>query len=124
MRFVAFLSVVFLVPTAAAAATRSAHVSVSSLSPVTVRGSSFKPGERVRVTLSADGGTHAKTVTAGVRGGLKATFVGVSIGSCEAYAVRAKGNRGSTAFLKVIPECAPPGPADVKYPVDPVPKKR
>jgi hypothetical protein len=50
--------------------------------------------------------SRTKTITAG--GGFKVTFTSLSIGSCDAYSVRAKGNRGSIAFLKVRPECPPP----------------
>jgi hypothetical protein len=107
MKFGAVVSVVVaLLPVAPVASTTAAHISVPALSPFTVRGTSFRPSERVRLTFSAQG-THTKTVIANARGSFKATFTGVSIGRCDAYLVRAKGSRGSSAFLKVIPECAP-----------------
>jgi hypothetical protein len=124
MKFGAAISVLFvLLPVAAGASTTAAHVSVSALTPVTVRGTSFRPSERVRLTVSAKG-SHTKTVIANARGNFKATFTGFSIGRCDAYLVRAKGSRGSSAFLRVIPECAPEGPnLDALFPSDPIPKK-
>jgi hypothetical protein len=124
MKFCALVSVlVASLPVAAGASTNAAHVSVPALSPVIVRGTSFRPSERVRVTVSAKG-SHTKTVTANARGNFKTTFTGFSIGRCDPYLVRAKGSRGSSAFLKVIPECAPEGPnPDVLFPSDPIPKK-
>jgi hypothetical protein len=118
---------VALLPIAAVASpSRTAHVTLASLSPVSVRGTSFLSDERVAVTVFAKS-ARTKTVTAGSRGGFRVTFTTVSIGACQAYAVRAKGNRGSVAFLKVTPECAPTGSAgepDPGLPSDPVPKKR
>jgi hypothetical protein len=118
---------VALLPTAAGASpSRTAHVTLASLSPVSVSGTSFRSHERVAVTVSAKS-TRTKTVTAGARGGFKVTFTSLSLGTCQAYALRAKGNRGSIAFLKVTPVCAPSGPTgepDPGLPRDPNPKKR
>ena len=109
MRLAAVLSLFVAVLPAAAVASpgRTAHVALASSSPVSIRGTNFRSHERVVVTVSAKS-TRTKTISAGVRGGFKVTFTGLSIGSCDAYSVRAKGNRGSIAFLKVRPECPPP----------------
>jgi hypothetical protein len=121
------LMFVVLLPAAAVASpTRTAHITLASLTPVSVRGTSFRSHERVAVTVSAKS-TRTKTVTTGARGGFRVTFTSLSVGTCQAYAVRAKGNRGSVAFLKVTPECAPSGPSgesDPGLPRDPLPKKR
>jgi hypothetical protein len=124
LRLVATFSLlVALLPATAGASTRTAHVYATSLSPVSVRGTSFRANERVAVTVSAKT-TRTKTATAGVRGNFAVTFKAVSIGRCQPYTIRAKGNRGSTALLRVLPECAPEGPTpDVLYPSDPIPKK-
>jgi hypothetical protein len=115
-----------LLPVGAVASSNTARIGFASVSPVTVRGTGFKSGERVAVTVSSKV-TKKKTVTASSRGGFKARFSGFSIARCQAYAVRAKGNRGSTAFAKVIPECAPPAVPSTSdnplYPIDPKPKK-
>jgi hypothetical protein len=114
-----------LLPVGAVASSNTAHIGFASIAPVSVRGTGFKARERVAVTVSAKV-TKKKTVTASSRGAFRATFSGFSIARCQAYAVRAKGNRGSIAFAKVIPECAQQGPGDADYPlnpVDPGPKK-
>jgi hypothetical protein len=103
------LELFFLMLPAAGASTRAARITVPLRSPVTVRGTGFHASERVTITVSAKS-THAKTVTANRLGNFRATFRGFPIGYCEAYSVRARGNRGSRALLKVIPECAPQGP--------------
>jgi hypothetical protein len=111
VRFAAVLSLVaVLAPAAVGASFRTAHVTVSALSPFTVRGTSFRSNERVRVTVFAKD-TRTKTVTATARGGFGTKFSGLTIGYCDPYTVRARGNRGSSAFLKVLPECAPSGPS-------------
>jgi hypothetical protein len=43
---------------------------------------------------------RAKGVTAGARGGFTTAFSAVTIDRCEGFVIRAKGNRGSVAFLK------------------------
>jgi hypothetical protein len=114
-----------LLPVTAVASGSTAHVGFASLSPVSVRGAGFKSGERVTLTVSAKV-IRKKAVTANSGGAFRATFKGFSIGKCQAYGVRAKGNRGSTAAAKLIPECAPPavpGPSDPLLPNDPRLKK-
>jgi hypothetical protein len=105
------LSVLSLLPAGALAA-GTARVTVPSTAPVAVRGTGFKSHERVTVTVIAKA-AHTRRVTATSQGTFRARFASVSLGYCQAYSVRARGNRGSTAFLKVVPECAPRGPAGV-----------
>jgi hypothetical protein len=105
MRFAAILAVVATIASGtAAAATTRARVAVTSTDPMTVVGSGFRSHERVTVTLMTTG-LHRKVVIAGAKGAFTAKFAGATIGYCESYFVRAKGNRGSLAILKVIPEC-------------------
>jgi hypothetical protein len=111
----------------ALAASQSAHVAIAQTSPVVVTGAGFKKHERVTLTVSSKS-TRTKRIVAGSRGGFSATFRGFSIARCVEYSVRAKGNRGSSAFVKVIPECAPARrietTTDVGLPSDPgAPKK-
>jgi len=77
-----------------------------STAPVTVSGTGFRANERVSVTVSAKT-IHKKVVVASRLGAFRVTFRGMKIGYCQFYSAQAKGNRGSTASLKVIPECAP-----------------
>jgi hypothetical protein len=105
MRYAAILAVMATIASATAgAATTRARVAVTSTAPVTIAGSGFQSRERVTVTLMTKD-LHRKVVSAGVKGGFTARFPGATVGYCESYFVRAKGNRGSLAILKVIPEC-------------------
>jgi hypothetical protein len=107
MKFAAILVLLVTIAssTAVAGTTRArARVAVVSTAPVTINGTGFRSRERVVVTLTTTG-AHRKVVMANARGAFTAKFAGVAIGYCEGYFVRAKGNRGSLAVLKLIPEC-------------------
>jgi hypothetical protein len=109
-------------PVAAGASGSSAHVSITTFSPFTVHGTGFRAYERVRVTVAART-TQWKTVTATRRGRFTTTFTRVAVGHCGMYTVRATGNRGSKALLRVMPECAPLGQSGepgLLLPKDPV----
>jgi hypothetical protein len=110
VRLAAVFALFLVLVAAAAGATFKAQLTVPSRSPVVVQGTGFRPSERVTVTFTAKS-THRKTVTASVRGKIRVAFPGLSIGYCDAFEARARGNRGSTAFIRVIPECAAPGPS-------------
>jgi hypothetical protein len=98
-----------LLPVTAGASTRAAQVAVVSRSPVIVRGTGFRPSERVVVTVSSKS-SRTRTVIATTLGRFRIVFKDYSFGYCQPYAIRAKGNRGSSVFVKVIPECPAPGP--------------
>jgi len=87
------------------------HLSVPDTAPFTVRGTGFRIGERVSIVVNARN-RASRTVTAGVAGGFLARMPAVELGSCPAYAVQARGSRGSRASLKVVPECAALQPVD------------
>lgn len=91
---------------ASSAAPAPARVAVPDLSPFTVEGTHFHPGERVRVSVTAPGTLPVRTVTASTLGAFSLRYAHVSLGHCAAYSVRAVGNLGSHAALRVIPECA------------------
>src|ERR1051326_8040100 len=100
MRLALALSLLaMLLPVGAAASMNTARVSVATASPVSVRGTGFKSGERVTLTVSAKL-TRRKTVDANARGAFRTTFSHFSIARCQAYMVVAKGTRGSTATLR------------------------
>ncbi|MEP6977977.1 MAG: hypothetical protein ABI948_07980 [Thermoleophilia bacterium] len=106
------LGALALLPAANAAPSRTARVAITSLAPFTVRGSSFQPAERVALLVSVKS-RWERTVVASSTGSFVARFTGPTIGPCSAYFVRARGNRGSLAVIKVMPECpAPPQPVD------------
>jgi hypothetical protein len=85
-----------------------ARLSIVDLTPLTVRGSSFKARERVTVTL--DGGKRGvQRVQATRRGGFTASFsVGPVIG-CQTVTIRAVGSMGSRVFKQIPrPDCREP----------------
>jgi hypothetical protein len=80
---------------------------VAELYPLTVKGVSFRPRERVRVTV--DGGTKgAKRVQATRRGKFTVRFA-IQIPRCQTVTVRAVGGQGSRAVYQVPrPNCREP----------------
>ena len=93
-----------LVPVVATASTRKAHVFLVSRTPVTVTGTGFRSHERVVVTVSSRSLRRA-TVIATARGALRVVFKRFTFTYCEPYELSAKGNKGSRAFVRVIPDC-------------------
>ena len=107
MKIAAVLALLVAVASSTAvAATKRARVAVASTAPVTVEGSGFRSSERVTVTFVATE-ARRKVVTASANGAFTARFAGTTVPRCEGYFIRAKGNRGSLAVVKVTPECAP-----------------
>ncbi len=84
----------------------SPRVAVPDLSPFTVQGTHFRPGERVRVAVTAPGTLPVRTVTASTLGAFSLRYAHILLGHCAAYSVRAVGSLGSHAALRVMPECA------------------
>jgi hypothetical protein len=111
MKIAALFALVATVASGTAlAATPRASVAVTSTAPVTVAGTGFRSHERVTVTVITTG-MYRKVVGANAKGAFTAKFAAAKIGYCQSYFVRAKGNRGSLAVRKVIPECPSQGPA-------------
>jgi hypothetical protein len=73
--------------------------------PVTIRGRSFHPGERVRLRLNvpSTGTRRLKTGSAGATGTFTVAFRGLAVGKCTAFSVTAIGATGSRASLKILP---------------------
>jgi hypothetical protein len=93
----------------AAAAARRAAVDVVRKTPLTVKGTGFRPLERVTVTAEAGGERGTVRVRADRRGALTAVFRGVFVQRCLGYDVVARGAAGSRASLSVPPTvCAQP----------------
>ena len=78
-------------------------IDVTRLIPLTVIGSGFKAGERVRVVVRTPV-VHRKTVTAGRRGRFTAIFR-TGAGKCASIHAIATGNKGSRATAYVPPSC-------------------
>jgi hypothetical protein len=107
-----------LAPVSAGAAQSGARITVAGKAPLAVRGTSFHPGERVTITVTARS-VRKRAVTASSRGAFRATFAGFALPFCESYSVRAKGNRGSVATLKITPECPAPRAVESEKPLTP-----
>jgi len=103
-------------------ASARARLTVVDTTPFTVRGLGFKPAERVALLVTVKS-RWQRTVVASSTGSFRARFTGPTVTTCTGYFVRARGNRGSLAVLKVVPECPPPQPVDGLYPSDLIPKR-
>lgn len=105
---VATLAVFLLLPAAASSgrgSTPATVLRIADVTPFVVRGSGFRPHERVRVVLKTKA-RRVKTVLATATGTFRVRFVGVSLRACVGYLVRATGNKGSRAYVRQVPECA------------------
>ena len=70
-------------------------VMLADENPLRVRGTQFKAGERVRVTVDDGSGPARKLVTAGKAGGFVVSFEGVEVCSLTVSASGDKGSRTS-----------------------------
>jgi hypothetical protein len=96
------------VAAAAPAAAAKASVRIVKLTPLTVRGTGFKPAERVTLTLSAGAaGTARGTATAA--GVLTVSFPKTKVTACTAYTLRAVGAAGTKVTFRrtVTSSCKP-----------------
>ena len=78
---------------------------VAGMSPLTVRGTHFKAGEHVTLTLTGSARRSARK-TASAAGTFTARFAGVKVTRCTTYSVRAVGSRGSVTVFKAKPGVA------------------
>jgi hypothetical protein len=96
-----------LVPAVPAAQPPPARLTLTSRTPVVVRGDAFRAYEAVRLTVVAKT-TSAFRVRANGRGIFTVTARGVTLSRCGAFYVRAVGAGGSVAALKLpLPACMP-----------------
>jgi hypothetical protein len=87
--------------------TRTPRLQVASAAPLTLRGTGFVAGERVRVTVAA-AATRTKRVVAGRSGRFLVGFTGVSYDRCLGMGAQAVGAEGSLARLKLPQPLCPP----------------
>lgn len=91
-----------------AESTRAARLSLMSVSPLTLRGTSFQARERVRVRVVTDFTTRTRRVSAGPAGRLVVRFADVSVHRCSTLFAEAVGSEGSLArFKRPQPLCPP-----------------
>lgn len=88
--------------------TRHATLRLVQPAPLQIRGTAFKPSERVRVVASAAQVSVTKHVRASSRGTFAVGF-SLSLSHCSGLRVLAVGNAGSRATLKrqPLPACMP-----------------
>lgn len=87
---------------------RYALLRLASAQPLKVKGLGFVSGERVRVTVIANGAKRIRKVTAGVRGSFVTTVPGIAYDRCSGLLATAVGSRGSRATLKMPEPLCPP----------------
>ena len=76
--------------------------------PLTVRAAGFKARERVKLVVSSPFDVATRVVRADARGRFRVTFR-ISFDRCDAFIVRATGQRGTRARLQFdAPTCASP----------------
>jgi hypothetical protein len=99
----------------ASGASAKAMLKVVKLKPFTVRGTGFKSGEHVRITLT--GGARGSSRGVATRtGAVSVSLPKAAVTTCTAYAVRAVGAEGTKATLKhVITAAACKPAAAVKF---------
>jgi hypothetical protein len=93
---------------------------IASLDPLTVKGTRFVPGERVKLLVNA-GGARMKAAKVDERGRFAIAFR-VDLDRCAGIVVQAFGTRGSRAMVDITaPNCAPTGSAPGRGDADPPP---
>ena len=94
--------------TTAASPTVRPKLQALDLQPLVVRGTAFRPYERVKLILSADMAA-GRILKASATGRFVARFHAVSVGRCEGFVLQAFGSRGSRAKLeRLTPNCIEP----------------
>ena len=96
-----------------AGAAEAPRVRVSETEPLTVRGSHFRPGERVKIVVRSGGSRSETSQRASADGSFSALLPALKFDECRGYVVKAEGSQGSRASHKLRgAECASP-PEDV-----------
>jgi hypothetical protein len=86
---------------------RTARLQLASAAPLTLGGTGFVAGERVRVTVTTVT-TRSKRVVAGRSGRFIVRFAGVAYDRCNGLLAQASGSEGSLARLKRPQPLCPP----------------
>jgi hypothetical protein len=95
-----------LAPAAAGIAPAEPRVGVSDVTPVTLRGANFQPGEQVVVGFAAGKAAwRQSTVTADAAGSFVVVFRNASVRRCNGYRARARGDLGSRATYERSVRC-------------------
>src|SRR5689334_2115550 len=92
---------------AGAALQRHAALTIVRMGPVTVRGTGFRPSERVVLQARTTTASTTRRATAGASGAFTAALPGIAVGRCGGLSITATGARGSRA--SVVRHVALPG---------------
>jgi hypothetical protein len=92
------------------AAEREPALELVKTRPVTVNGTGFASGERIRVVLRRPSGVSRERAQASPGGEFSSTFSGAEIDRCDRFTIKARGRAGSRATLlhRAPPACGPP----------------
>jgi len=86
------------------------RIALLDTDPVSVRGTNFKPAERVRVEVDAGGKHMTRSATGSSTGAFTMRMAGVDPNACEGFSITATGSKGSRATFKRAPgQCPDPG---------------
>lgn len=108
---VVLLGALALFPAASGAAPAKAWIRVSTLTPFTVHGAGFVPGEAITVTVDANRHVVRRT-NASATGAFTVQLRTIHPVKCSSYTVRVRSSHGTTIAMKTVPECAPPAGGD------------
>ena len=104
---VALLVLAALVSIPPATARSVPRLTLSDRPSFAVKGRGFAAGEHVRVVVRVGGANRAKKVTAAPNGTFIARFHGLHVKACATVRVKARGDRGSGASLRIAATCIP-----------------
>ncbi len=76
---------------------------ITARQPLTVVGSSFRPREHLRVTVTLPGRVRSRSVTAGRTGHFEVVFLQLSASRCDLLRVVAIRQSGARVVLKRLP---------------------
>jgi hypothetical protein len=99
IRVLAVVTLALVVCAPVLAKQQSARLRLSRVSPLAAKGSGFKPGEFVKLTLTMRHLKKARGARATARGTFSVVWPGVTIQSCD-WRVVAVGGLGSKAMLR------------------------
>ena len=89
---------------ASPAGTGKPQLRVVTLRPLAVAGTGFHDGETVRVSARTDAGAGTRSDEAGAAGRIDVRFPKLKLKRCPTYVISARGDEGSRAALRSIPQ--------------------
>jgi hypothetical protein len=111
MRMLVLAALALALAASAASGAIQPRIVTTATAPLTVRGTSFAPGERVTILAQTDL-RRVRIVTASARGTFLVRFPAMVVDGCTAYLLRATTPRGVSVIRKVVPVCPNLQPVD------------